>query len=108
MNVIKFSHNWNNKLDCEIFTTIRRYTEEKYIYYRENTFREFKVELKGKPKNNSELIAVERHPLIKIPMLILKLDTGIFNDTKVLELFKRFGINKKDMAILLIFKRKNK
>ncbi len=28
--LIKFSHNWNNKLDSNYFTTIRRYNPDKY------------------------------------------------------------------------------
>ena len=33
MKKIKFSHNWNNKLDGVIFTTIRRSTPRKNDYY---------------------------------------------------------------------------
>jgi len=49
--VIKFSKNWNNKLDCDVFTTIRVYNTSKYakmgIYKIERTDidREFIVQL---------------------------------------------------------------
>jgi hypothetical protein len=30
MDTIKFSHNWNNKLDCHAFTTLRRSNPRRY------------------------------------------------------------------------------
>lgn len=27
---IRFSYNWNNKLNCKLFTTLRRFNQEKY------------------------------------------------------------------------------
>lgn len=30
MDTIHFSYNWNNKLDCNIFTTIRIYNKQKH------------------------------------------------------------------------------
>lgn len=30
-DVIRFSYNWNNKLDSNQFTTIRRYNQRKYV-----------------------------------------------------------------------------
>lgn len=27
---IRFSYNWNNKLNCKFFTTLRRFNQEKY------------------------------------------------------------------------------
>lgn len=33
MREIKFSNNWNKKLNCDYFTTIRIYTKEKFDYY---------------------------------------------------------------------------
>ena len=58
MNQIKFSHNWNNKLSNDIFTTIRRFTDEKFDYYKENLNKKFEVVLKNKVIGNNTIISI--------------------------------------------------
>lgn len=31
MNTLNFSKNWNNKLDCKVFTTLRLHNPNKYL-----------------------------------------------------------------------------
>lgn len=95
MKTIKFSHNWNNKLDCDIFTTIRRFTEEKYLYYSQSLGECFNVVLTDLDNTDKELVytkaklvSVMEEDLREIPLGILILDTGSFEPFKIFEQFK--------------------
>ena len=45
MAELKFYQNWNQKLDCDFFTTIRRHTYEKETYYHELQEKEEDIEV---------------------------------------------------------------
>lgn len=67
---LNFSYNWNNKLDCNVFTTLRLKSER---YKVGNKFRLF---LKEDHKKDVEIIAVKHFPLSNITDYIAGLDTG--------------------------------
>jgi len=50
-DTIKFSYNWNNKLENKAFTTIRIHNPKKYI-----AGKAFNIELNGTPKGQCHLV----------------------------------------------------
>ena len=106
MNTIKFSHNWNNKLNNDIFTTIRNHTLEKEKYYRKQIGEIFEVELQEKKTGEARLMKVEVKEYIEIDFNLLMLDTGMTNLRKITKLFLDFGMEDymSDMLILTFAK----
>ena len=103
MNTIKFSHNWNNKIGHKIFTTIRGYTKSKFEYYTSKIGADFKVVLNNTTVSEAVLLNVESLEFCKIPLGLLKTDTGLSTETQVKDIFERFGIKSTDKAIILTF-----
>lgn len=101
---VKFSKDWNSKLSCLFFTTIRKYTLEKLDYYKKNLGFQFEVLEKGKDPFRAQLVRVRRVDADDIPDEIIMTDTGLPAEEgrKVL---KSFGCGPADMAILLTFRR---
>lgn len=103
---IIFSHNWNNKLDNDIFTTIRTHSPDKERYYRKNIGLDFDVVLNCKDKCKVQLIGIEVKPFDKINDDILILDTGLMSIIDIEKVFYKFGMNTiKDKMIILILKK---
>lgn len=98
-NVIKFSHNWNNKLDNVIFTTIRK--KDVYSYYSQRLDEPFMVMLKGVHVGDAVLIECRVDDFVSIPKELLMVDTGTSDYHQI---FKRFGVV--DTCVILTFKRK--
>lgn len=73
MNDLRFSYNWNNKLDCKCFTTIR--LSDKY-----KAGDEFKIILDTakdlEVKGTAEILAVKEFNLDNLNDFISYLDTG--------------------------------
>ena len=104
---IKFSHNWNGKLDNDIFTTIRRYTPEKYRYYMNSVGDPFDVVLKRLFHSNAILEGLfVAEKFSDIHSVILMLDTGMTDMTKIHKLFEAFGIRAKTKSIIPVFSHK--
>jgi hypothetical protein len=106
VNRINYNKNWNNKLDCEYYTTIRKYTDEKYQYYQENLDREFEVFIDGKPYTKSKLFDLHTEKLEDIDSLTVMMDTGVPEVPLDAQrnLFKGFNMDLEDRVILLVFK----
>ncbi len=102
---IKFSHNWNNKLNRSIFTTIRKFTSEKERYYMSLITETLEVILEGKHIGKAELLYVERSTYKLLPYALLFLDTGFTTCSEVDELFHKFGIKESDEVLILTFKK---
>lgn len=105
MNKISFSHNWNNKLDQKIFTTIRKYNLNKWNYYKGQEGKDFTVLLKNNVHCIVTLINVETDKLGMLPKGLICSDTGNIVD-KAMDIFKRFGIAKQEEVIVLTFVRR--
>jgi len=102
---IKFSHNWNNKLNNEVFTTIRTYSQEKWKYYIGLKDKIFDVVLNGKKIREVKLIRIDNDSFDLISEYLLVLDTGETSITKVYEIFRKFGLkNADDKMIILTFR----
>jgi hypothetical protein len=102
MNQIKFSHNWNNKLNCNFFTTIRGYTEQKLIYYKNNIRGDFEIILKNKLHCISRLVDVRKYDKLSlVDRTVLMCDVGEYQVEKVFGIFAKFKIKSSDPVILL-------
>jgi hypothetical protein len=65
-----FSYNWNNKLDCKFFTTIRL-QNPKYIL-----FKKVSILLKDVHVKNAEIRYIKRFKLDDLTAFVAGLDTG--------------------------------
>ena len=68
---IRFSYNWNNKLDNKAFTTIRLHNPNKYI-----VGNEYNVEINGKQKGVAFLQDKRTLGINQLNDFICYLDTG--------------------------------
>lgn len=71
MREIKFSYNWNNKLDCKAFTTLRLHNPNKY-----KKGEEYKVFLKEEELVPVVIAGIRVIPFKDINDYIARLDTG--------------------------------
>lgn len=92
MNSIKFSHNWNHKLDNDIFTTIRNWTPEKEGYYRSQLGKTMEVLLHGAKGGEARLLSVRVVLYTMIDSALLRLDTGMADLNEIKKLFINFGM----------------
>ena len=63
MEKLEFSTNWNNKLDCKCFTTIRLYNPNKH--FRGN---QFEISLQNKFKGKATVLGITKAESIKLDM----------------------------------------
>lgn len=68
---LNFSYNWNNKLDCKAFTTLRLYNAVKHV-----PGTPVRITLKGDEKGRGHIAAVKPLRLAQINDYIGYLDTG--------------------------------
>ncbi len=71
MAEIKFTHNWNNKLACTFFTTIRLRNDPKY-----RMGHTYEIFLSGKRLFNAAIVDIRHFKLDKLNDFIAGLDTG--------------------------------
>lgn len=105
MPIIRFSHNWNKKLDGNIFTTIRKYDEKKFEYYNSLLGHVFVVKLNNVWYSEAKLLACYIEKFSDVSTILLRLDTGISDITNITNLFEKFRIGLQDKVIILLFER---
>lgn len=71
MSVIKFTTNWNNKLSCSAFTSLRLHNPTKFI-----VGREFSVMLNGRKMGTATLVTKYTLRVNQLNNYICYLDTG--------------------------------
>ena len=99
---IKFSRNWNNKLNNTVFTTIRKYTTIKYGYYSEQVGKVFDVVLMDTAILKATLVDISMfYDCAELPYGLLAVDTGITERKEMKPLLEKFGID--DEVIVLTF-----
>lgn len=103
MTKINFDKNWNNKLDNDVFTTIRKWDPQKEEYYKKAIGASVDIELKGQKKGKAILFDVHVMLLRVIPLEILQLDTGLHKEVDIYRLFAQFGCYKYDKCMFLTF-----
>ena len=69
---LEFTQNWNGKLNCNAFTTLRLHNPTKYAV---GAIKQ--IYLRGVWKGNARVIQVNRIKLSEISLFISKLDTGL-------------------------------
>ncbi len=104
MLILPFSYNWNNKLDCDAFTTIRIYNYQKHI-----PGTAVDPQLKGISKGIATMLEVKPFYLHNLNAFISYLDTGysVEECTKVIKtMYPKVDFTKTQLALLLIIKNK--
>lgn len=102
METIPFSYNWNNKLDCKAFTTIRLYNPAKH---KPGT----KVDpvLKGVSKGVGTIVDVKPFLLEQLNPYMSYLDTGYsVEECKkiIVRMYSSIDFKTKKLAFILIVK----
>ena len=87
MEDIKFSTNWNNKLNCKAFTTIRLANPRKYF---EGGL--YNIYLKEKQIGIAAIMQIIPFKLVQLSDSISYLDTG-YNKTETTRIFKQMYPN---------------
>lgn len=102
---ISFKQDWNNKLSCQTFTTIRKCNDENLDFYTDNICEVFDVELSGSHKCYARLIGLRRSSLSGISEELVMVDTGSRTYEEALDVFAELGIRPGDEVLLLLFYR---
>ena len=106
---LKFIYNWNNKLECNYFTTIRLASTENIRFYDEG--KDFNIFLKGKPIGSACIVKTRVSPLSFIDTEILMCDVGYSKQTFfdiVQKMYKIPTDKLDDTKFLIITLKKNK
>ena len=86
---VSFSSNWNSKLNCDAFSTIRLRNDKKY-----HLGNMYTIVLKENPIYNAQLVALSHFYLLKLSDAMSFLDTG-YNAAATIKM------------LLLMYKNKN-
>jgi hypothetical protein len=101
---LAFSTNWNNKLDCSAFTTLRIYNPNQHF-----AGRKVKILQKGHDKGKGRIEAVKAFHIDKLSPYISYLDTG-YSVEECKNILKRMyswaDWDKVSLALILVVKEK--
>ena len=103
-----FSYNWNNKLNCVAFSTIRLRNDKKYYVGAKGI-----VRLKGHVKGSAKIVSVSHLKIDKINEAIARLDTGYSAEecrNLIKEMYKNKMINWATQELsfsILVYDKKN-
>lgn len=104
MEALSFSYNWNNKLDCKAFTTIRIYNPNKHV---KGT--KVAIWLKSESKGTGTIEEVKPFMLDQLNPFISYLDTGYSVEecrNVFLKMYPQIDFSVKKLALILIVKNK--
>jgi hypothetical protein len=102
MITIQFSYNWNNKLECKAFTTIRLFQPEKHVKGMAVVYT-----IKGVEKGFGRIEEVKVFYLANLNPYMSYLDTGysVVECTKIIKtMYPRIEFAKQQLAFILIVK----
>jgi hypothetical protein len=71
MENLPFTHNWNNTLDCDAYTTIRIFNPKKHF-----PGQNFNVTLNGRMIHQAVVLQVKQIRIVDVNEFIARLDTG--------------------------------
>ena len=100
MKTINFSYNWNNKLDCKSFTTLRLSNRNKY-----KIGETYSVSIKNQIKKNVVIIDIKTIWLHEINDFIAYLDTGYSKEeciNIIKKMYKSVDFKKKQFDFILL------
>ena len=102
MEVLRFSYNWNNKLDCKAFTTIR-------ISDRFKVGQEYDIQLREKidyvSKGAAKILEIREFKLEQMNEFVARIDTGYSEQECkdiLTKMYKNKSINWETQIIYLI------
>lgn len=104
METIPFSYNWNNKLDCKAFTTIRIFNPAKHV-----VGNRVQAVLKGESKGEGTIMDVKPFLLEKLNPFMSYLDTGYSVEecrNIIVRMYPKIDFTTKQLAFILIVKDK--
>lgn len=104
MRTINFSTNWNNKLDCDAFTTIRLENPSKYIVNEV-----YSIQLQNKHLFNARIESIKPFKLDKLNNFMARIDTGYSAKvcTGIIEkMYGNVDLKVKPLWFILILKEK--
>jgi hypothetical protein len=97
---IGFSYNWNNKLSCRAFTTIRLHNPSKYIlnerYY---------IRLKSNEIGTGQIVAINDFLLKNLTTTVAYIDTGYCKEecTKIInKMYSNVDFNVQKLSLITI------
>lgn len=102
MRVISFSYNWNKKLDCVAFTTIRLYQPVKYIIGEQ-----YEIQLKKEKQFDGVIIDIKKFMLKDLSNFIAYLDTGYPKEKCadiITKMYAKIDFNTQPLSLILIHK----
>lgn len=101
---LSFSYNWNNKLDCKAFTTIRMFNPTQHI-----VGNKVEIDLKGQSKGSGTIMDIRRFLVKDLNAFVSYLDTG-YSVAETQEIFRKMysktDLDRVPLALLLIVKDK--
>lgn len=108
---INFSYNWNNKLNCKAFTTVRLRNDSKYF-----TNNVYSISLTRKDNvienfNNAKCVAIKHFKLSALTEFIAHVDTGYSKaefETILKRMYQNKNINWETQELSLILLKYNK
>lgn len=105
--IIKFSYNWNNKLACNAFTTLRLRNDAKYIVDRVGD-----AYLKDEHIASVRIVAIKHFTIDKINELVARVDTGYSREETVSiikRMYKNYNLNWdiQQLSLIMLSKIKN-
>lgn len=90
MKKLNFSYNWNNKLNCNAFTTIRLYYDGRF-----NINDEYEITLKGEHFKYAKVVGIKTFKLPQLNDFMAYIDTG-YDAQKTKDIIKKMYSNKFD------------
>lgn len=99
VGIINFSYNWNKKLDCKSFTTLRLTNYNKY-----RTGLVYEIQLKNQLIKYARIVEIKVFPLNKINEFISRIDTGYSREetVKIINRMYPETINNVEKSFMLI------
>ena len=101
--VVLFDENWNKKLDCDVFTTIRKANPYNVKFYQDNHKNVFDVVLQGLVYKTARLQCIRRIPYQDIQKEVICCDVGFVQNLKIKQIFNAFNIDTGVDVLVLTF-----
>lgn len=107
LNHITFTHNWNNKLDCTAFTTLRLHNPKKYIIGEVKEIWISQPNKQWKQLFRAKIEDVKTFHLEKMNEYIARLDTGYSRAECINIIRKMYKQQNPKMDLILLVKQGN-
>jgi uncharacterized protein YqfB (UPF0267 family) len=106
MQKISFSYNWNNKLNCNAFSTIRLKQPSKYVL---GEIYEIYLKKEQKPLFNAQIMDIKYFTIDKINEFMAYIDTGYSKEkcqNIIRTMYPKVDFEIKELCFILLVKAK--